>query len=675
MRYLTVIFLCALLVNASQAQEFDPIVTVRADQPEQLVALIEDAMNGTGSNHIKIIPGTNGENQVLITDDYMDTSTAFPAISLPLKISANENDDIRIVLNPSSKKSNTNHDYNAFYVFANAILYLQYLTIEGFSSAGNGGAISAADSAFVYLFGMTFLNNVAAFEGGAIFLLGNARLFALKSRFEGNRSNGVGGAISLRGAAYMTIILSAMINNVASPFGCDFNVNSTATLYALFLMNNVFNSNCANVLIENPLGRLFLIMNTFYGNGNLIDSTASAFFFGNILRLTASGKKNIDGTQKAVCNDFGTNAIQSLGYNISTENSCAFNQATDMANTDPMINPPDANNLLVPMSGSPVIDAGASQIQVDPDGKAFLPCAYADSRGLGRPQDANGDGVFECDLGSYEVQGGDDLTNAQSGLYYDIDRSGEGIIVEMLGGESALVTMFTYHPNKTDLMWLIGVGKVVGNSIVIDNIQRTSGGVFGASFNADNIVRTDVGGMSIVFPDCNSTNNPGRLTFQAGFEFVDELENLLVKNQRLSKLLDCSNQSQPNSMTGRSGAFYDPSRSGEGVFVEVLDNGSAVVIFYSYTPDGKQFWFISSDVQITGNTITATMVYPASTTGFGSQFVANEVDLQPWGSLILEYQTGCNLVDVSYDSIVMGFGTGNLSYQRLTQPAGTTCDL
>lgn len=299
----------------------------------------------------------------------------------------------------------------------------------------------------------------------------------------------------------------------------------------------------------------------------------------------------------------------------------------------------DANGIPQPNTGSPLIESGPVDFVNN-----VLPCSYKDMNGLGRPQD------------------------------FDGDRNGEGIIVEMLNASSALVTMFTYHPNKTDLMWFIGIGNIVGNSIVIDEVLRTSGGVFGSGFNADNIVRTDVGGMSIIFPDCDSSANPGRLTFQAGFEFASELENMLVKNQRLSRLLSC-NQTQSNAQTGRSGSFYDPNRSGEGIFVEVLDNGSAVIIFYTYTPDGKQFWFISSGVQITGNTLTASMVYPASTTGFGSQFDPNEIDLQPWGTLTLEYQPGCSQVNVSYSSTVAGFGNGTYNYQRLTQPAGTVCDL
>jgi hypothetical protein len=180
--------------------------------------------------------------------------------------------------------------------------------------------------------------------------------------------------------------------------------------------------------------------------------------------------------------------------------------------------------------------------------------------------------------------------------------------------------------------------------------------------------------MSLIFPDCEATANPGRLVFQANNQFMGELENLLVKNNRLTRLISC-NQSQQNPMTGRSGSFFDPNRSGEGIFIQVLENGQVVVIFYTYTPEGKQFWFLSSNAQINGNTITTDMVYAASSTGFASQFNADEIDLQPWGTITIEHQPGCNLLNITYNSTVAGFGNGALTYQRLTQPAGTTCDI
>jgi hypothetical protein len=676
-KFITFVFLFTL-AQWSQAQDFDAPVTVGADQPQKLVSLIEDAMSGTGSNHIKIVPGANGETQMLITDDYMGSSTAFPEISKPLKISANESDNIRIVLSTNTSKSNkSNHqNYNAFYVFANAVLYLQYIAFENFVSNGNGGVISAADNALVYLSGVTFLNNFSFFEGGAVFLLGNSRLFAMRSRFEGNQSSGVGGAVSIRGAAFAFVILSTMINNVATPFGCDFNVESspTAGLFALFLFNNIFISNCSNVMIENPIGMILFLMNSVFASGNMIDSTGLFLMYANAIKRDLGIKSDNTESEKALCNDFGTNAISSLGYNISNEASCNLNKATDMPNTDPMMNPPDANGMVTLQAGSPAIDGGASSMQSDTQGGIFLPCAYKDSRGLGRPQDANGDGIFECDIGSYEVRNGDDITNAQTGLFFDTDRNGEGILVEMLSATQVLITFYTYNPNKQDLMWFIGLGTVVGNTLVIDDVFTTSGGVFGSGFDASAIVNQKVGSMSLIFPDCEANGNPGRLVFQADRGTGVDLEDLLVKSSRLTRVLNCS-QTQTSSKAGRSGAFYDPSRSGEGLFIQVLSDSNAVVIFYTYTPAGKQFWMFSSNVQINGDTITANMIYPSTTTGFGTGFNGSELVFSDWGTVTIKHLPGCNDIMVNYSSVVSGFGTGQYNYKRLTQPAGTTCDL
>ena len=512
------------------------------------------------------------------------------------------------------------------------------LDLENLSADNNGGALVCAEGAACFIVDTTFTDCDAGGSGGAVSCLGECDFNNVT--FDGNSSD-------------------IWACHVDAPFGSSVNIDQ-----------------CSIRDEENNCGTNFFDVN----GGNLSLSNCSIETDNDSALMSCTGGCEINDSLlyhindefkssiQTVCNDFGTDAIQSLGFNIDSGEGCFLDHATDLENTDPMVTF-DANNIPQPNVGSPLIESGSVDFVNN-----VLPCSYKDMNGLGRPQDFDGDGVFTCDRGPVELQGGTNLTNAQSGLFYDVDRNGEGIIVEMLSDTSALVTMFTYHPNKNDLMWFIGVGEIVGNSIVIDEVLRTNGGVFGSSFNADNIVRTDIGGMSIVFPDCSASDSPGRLTFQTGFQFEDELENLLVKSSRLSRLLDC-NQSQNNAQSGRSGSFFDPNRSGEGVFIQVLDNGTAVIIFYTYTPDGEQFWLISSDVQIDGDTLTANMVYPASTTGFGSQFNPDEVDLQPWGTLSVEYQPGCSNVGVSYNSTVAGFGSGDLSYQRLTQPAGTTCDL
>ena len=78
---------------------------------------------------------------------------------------------------------------------------------------------------------------------------------------------------------------------------------------------------------------------------------------------------------------------------------------------------------------------------------------------------------------------------------------------------------------------------------------------------------------------------------------------------------------------------------------------------------------------VNGNTVTASMVYPAASTSYGENFDASEIDLQSWGTLVLEYQPGCDSMLFSYESPLDGYGTGAYDYVRLTSLSGTSCDL
>ncbi|MFK7958119.1 MAG: choice-of-anchor Q domain-containing protein, partial [Lysobacterales bacterium] len=369
-------------------------------------------------------------------------------------------------------------------------------------------------------------------------------------------------------------------------------------------------------------------------------------------------------------------AFMSAGYNLLTTDDCFATDPTDVVNTDPLLAAPDAQGIRALQAGSPAIDAGAVGLQNLMRPFDTLPCGYRDVRGLGRPQDGNLDGTYECDIGVYEVQGGADIGAPQSALYFDPSRNGEGTSVEILPGNLAFVAQFTYQMDGSGPAWFAGVGEVVGNSVVIKTMQQPQGGVFGAGFDAAAITRPVAGSTSLVFSSCDATGSSvsqgaGVQSFQAGNEA--DFEDVQVDAVRLTTVVDC--QSNAGARSGRSGSFFSPARDGEGIIVEWLTDGTVVIIWYTYDPDGNQFWMISGEATVSGNAVSASMLYPAQSTAFGSQFDPGQIELEPWGTVTLTYNPGCNSLSFDYASTVNGFGSGQYDYSRLTTLDGTTCDL
>ncbi len=403
------------------------------------------------------------------------------------------------------------------------------------------------------------------------------------------------------------------------------------------------------------------------------DATDTSFAFDLWNRATAfsippfeesnfSQKVTSSGTVEGLCIEAGISSFTSLGYNIDTDGSCFLDQATDLPNTDPNVTV-DANNVPQPNPGSPLIESGRVTF-VD----NTLPCDYKDLNGLGRPQDFDLDGVFTCDRGPVEVQGGPDIGAPQTASYSATGRGGEGSFVEVLSDGRAVVSFYTYSLDGTRLLWFMGLGRVVGNSIVIDEMQRVTGGVFGAGFDEASIVRTNVGGMSMVFPECDGTANPGRLNFTARSD--SGLEHLLNDANRLTFVVNCDGTKGANAQ--RSGAFFALGRSGEGIFVQWLSDGRVVLVFYTFDAAGNPFWTTSDigNTAVNGNTVTANMLYAQGKTKFGANFDPAEVTMAPWGTITLTY-TDDDSINFAHNSVVAGFTPGNHAYVRITQPLGT----
>jgi predicted outer membrane repeat protein len=530
--------------------------------------------------------------------------------------------------------------------------------------ATSGGAVAFGEPASAHIFDSEFNGNQAQ-SGGAIHA--NGPISVTNNHFRNNNAAQFGGALDLRGPGGAQVSGNRFEGNSGSFFACDVNAALLPESPGSYFRNNqLFGPGCDASRVDNPSGTLFWMssdgVNTFVHT--VVNSRGRLEMSSSLMSNTPGPNQH----EKALCADFGSGAIRSLGANIVNDGSCFLDQPSDLPNTDPDLTLVDG--ILTISADSPSVDRGPAGV-IFPEGAtgpAILPCGYRDIRGLGRPQDGDGDGLYECDSGSYEIQAGPDLVLGQSGIYYDAARSGEGHFLERIGGGLALVSTFTYGPNG-GMAWFIGIGAIVGNSVVIDQMLGTRGGVYGSQFDETAIERYRVGGLSLVFGDCDADSMPGHMAFQA--DPREPFEDLSTAASRLTSVVPCSGAASANAW--RSGAYYAVGRSGEGIFVQYLPDGRAVLVYYGYTPGGQQFWAISgAGVSVDGNVLTAPMLYPATTTRFGQAFDPAEIVLQPWATVRLT-QSGCNTAILDIEPSVSAYTAASLEYTRLTQIEGTAC--
>jgi len=247
--------------------------------------------------------------------------------------------------------------------------------------------------------------------------------------------------------------------------------------------------------------------------------------------------------------------------------------------------------------------------------------------------------------------------------WYDVSHDGEGFLIEIISADSAVVYWFTYDENGNQ-RWFFGVGRIVGNRIIIDDLLTSAGGKFGADFDPAEVVFTSAGNATFLFDSCDSGFMKYTVDGKVGRMVIEPASSIAG--------LPCGAAAEVKGGLpgGISGSYYDILHDGEGFLVEILSDVLALVYWFSYDTEGNQRWFFAVGT-ISGDTITIDEFLTTSGGIFGPDFDPDTVVRSVWGSG--SFRLNCNGGDMDYVATEPGFGTGDQDLERITAIAGMPC--
>lgn len=272
--------------------------------------------------------------------------------------------------------------------------------------------------------------------------------------------------------------------------------------------------------------------------------------------------------------------------------------------------------------------------------------------------------VFSSALAASTFQVVDGIT----GSWYDRSHDGEGWVVEILNADKAVIYWFTYADDTPDQAWVLGVGDIVDNRIVISDVEITSGGKFGPAFDPQTVRRDKWGSFVLEFESCTT----------AGMNHNSTMGNYGAASLKPVRLTSLSGLGCPNpgvvtdTKSAFSGSWYDPSHDGEGWVLGYLGDNRMVFYWFTYDDAGNQAWLIGVGA-VNGNVATFDDARISFGTRFGSNFDPAAVQLPRWGDVTFT-QLNCKEITVDYASVDPVYGSGQLHARRLVTPAGLSCN-
>lgn len=265
------------------------------------------------------------------------------------------------------------------------------------------------------------------------------------------------------------------------------------------------------------------------------------------------------------------------------------------------------------------------------------------------------------------------------GTWYDPARDGEGFYLEPRRDGGMVVTWYTFPAAGAagEQLWLIGDGRLQGNGLEVE-LFRVSGGRFAGQFDPANVVREPWGRATFVFDG----DSRASVRYAGPANYGSATRSLTRLSRQRRPLVEFS-APPPVIDVDFAGAFYDPARSGEGIFVHMTTDaeGAAprvLVLWYTFDDNGQPAWLIAvkSNIEFSPplpfGTYVLDVLQPLGTR-FGVDFDPAAVQRRPWGFLTLDFSSaGCGTVRLDWTRSSDGV-RGQLQYRRLTVPVAANC--
>jgi hypothetical protein len=255
---------------------------------------------------------------------------------------------------------------------------------------------------------------------------------------------------------------------------------------------------------------------------------------------------------------------------------------------------------------------------------------YEDENGTDRTHTGGMDRTISFQVTSEPMDDPFVVEPGTSAVWYDVDRDGEGFVLEVVSPEVAVMYWFTYD-TEGNQDWYTAAGEIRGNRFLFPQLIHTTGGEFGPDFDPGKVVRTPVGSASFIWSSCDSGEMKYTLDrdgqgFRQGRMSVSRVTRVMG--------MPCTDPAEPPTRDEYllSGSWYDPGHDGEGYTFAVMTSGQVALYWFSFDPQGDPRWFYGVGEFVDGRIVFEDM---QTTRGgvFGPDFDILCVERSHWGTM------------------------------------------